>query len=207
MSRTTSTSKVAPQLIATRFTQRNKREAKGRPSFPPARPAPQPESIRRVCGTPVSPGRRYCSECDAATARERMVEIAKVGRVASHAPAPEARRAETQRRHALAKKAWQPSSLPAWLADGLLEAATIFADVAREAGLELVVNNSQFQGTPGDPVFRDLQHAASFRNLQHRLADRQAQPRTGSGRSCVGSARGPRSRPVSDLLCEMPRDL
>ena len=58
------------------------------------------------------------------------------------------------------------------VADGLLEAATIFADSARNAGLELVVNNSQFQGRPGDPAFRDLQHAPSFRNLQHRLADR-----------------------------------
>ena len=58
------------------------------------------------------------------------------------------------------------------VADGLLEAATIFAAAARDAGLELVVNNSQFQGTPGDPVFRDLQRAPSFRNLQHRLADR-----------------------------------
>ena len=35
------------------------------------------------------------------------------------------------------------------VADGLLEAATIFAAAARDAGLELVVNNSQFQGTPG----------------------------------------------------------
>jgi len=58
------------------------------------------------------------------------------------------------------------------VADGLLEAATIFAVTARDAGLELVVNNSQFQGTPGDPAFRDLQVAPSFRNLQHRLADR-----------------------------------
>jgi uncharacterized protein YbjT (DUF2867 family) len=58
------------------------------------------------------------------------------------------------------------------VADGLLEAATIFAAAARDAGLELVVNNSQFQGTPGDPAFRDLQRAPSFRNLQHRLADR-----------------------------------
>jgi uncharacterized protein YbjT (DUF2867 family) len=56
--------------------------------------------------------------------------------------------------------------------EGLLEAATIFAAAARDAGLELVVNNSQFQGAPGDPAFRDLTHAASFRNLQHRLADR-----------------------------------
>jgi len=57
------------------------------------------------------------------------------------------------------------------VADGLLEAATIFAAAARDAGIELVVNNSQLQGVPGDPV-RDLQHAPTFRNLQHRLADR-----------------------------------
>jgi uncharacterized protein YbjT (DUF2867 family) len=49
------------------------------------------------------------------------------------------------------------------VADGLLEATAIFAGAAREAGAELVVNNSQFQGTAEAP---------SFRNLQHRLADR-----------------------------------
>jgi uncharacterized protein YbjT (DUF2867 family) len=56
--------------------------------------------------------------------------------------------------------------------DGLLEAVTIFATTARDAGLELVVNNSQFQGGSSDPVFRDLRYAPTFRNLQHRLADR-----------------------------------
>ena len=45
----------------------------------------------------------------------------------------------------------------------MLEATAIFAGAAREAGTELVVNNSQFQGTAAAP---------SFRNLQHRLADR-----------------------------------
>src|SRR5215475_975740 len=58
------------------------------------------------------------------------------------------------------------------VADGLLEAVAIFAAAARDAGVELVVNNSQFQGRPSEPAFRDLQHAPSFRNLQHRLADR-----------------------------------
>jgi uncharacterized protein YbjT (DUF2867 family) len=59
------------------------------------------------------------------------------------------------------------------VAEGLLEAATIFAAAARDAALELIVNNSQYQGGgPGDPAFRDLKRAASFRNLQHRLADR-----------------------------------
>lgn len=58
------------------------------------------------------------------------------------------------------------------VADGLLEATTIFAAMARDAGLELVVNSSQFQRTPDDSDFRDLRYAPSFRNLQHRLADR-----------------------------------
>jgi CRISPR-associated endonuclease Cas1 len=104
-------------LFATRLTQGNKREAKGRPSVPPAKPAPQPQSVCRVCGKSVTFGRSYCSECDATTARERIVEIAKVGRVASQTPGPQARRAETQRQHALAKNAWQSSSLPTWLND------------------------------------------------------------------------------------------
>jgi uncharacterized protein YbjT (DUF2867 family) len=58
------------------------------------------------------------------------------------------------------------------VADGLLEAATIFAASARDAGLQMVVNNSQFQGTSDDFAFRDLQHAPSLRNLQYRLVDR-----------------------------------
>jgi uncharacterized protein YbjT (DUF2867 family) len=58
------------------------------------------------------------------------------------------------------------------VADGLLEATTIFATTAREAGLELVVNNSQSQGRADDPVLRGLEGAPTFRNLQHRLGDR-----------------------------------
>jgi uncharacterized protein YbjT (DUF2867 family) len=56
--------------------------------------------------------------------------------------------------------------------DGLLEAVTIFGAAARDARLEMAVNNSQFQDTPEHPAFRDLRYAPSFRNLQHRLADR-----------------------------------
>jgi uncharacterized protein YbjT (DUF2867 family) len=48
------------------------------------------------------------------------------------------------------------------VADGLIEATTIFAMAAREAKTELVVNNSQLQGA---------RRAPSFRNMQHGLAD------------------------------------
>jgi uncharacterized protein YbjT (DUF2867 family) len=49
------------------------------------------------------------------------------------------------------------------VADGLLEATTIFAMAAREAETELIVNNSQLQRA---------RKAPSFRNMQHGLADR-----------------------------------
>lgn len=58
------------------------------------------------------------------------------------------------------------------VADGLMEAATIFAAMARNHGLELVVNNSQFQDSPDGTFFRELVGAPTRRNLQHRLTDR-----------------------------------
>ena len=101
--------------LATRLTQGNKREAKGRPSVPLAKPAPRPQNVCRGCWTPVSLGRKRCGECDATTTRERMVEVAKIGRMTAHAAGPLARLADTRRRHASAIRAWKPSSLPAWL--------------------------------------------------------------------------------------------
>jgi uncharacterized protein YbjT (DUF2867 family) len=52
--------------------------------------------------------------------------------------------------------------------DGLLEATTIFAIAAAEAGIELIVNNSQLQTSQ---LF-GARKAPSFRNMQHGLADR-----------------------------------
>jgi len=101
--------------LATRLTQSNKREAKGRPTLPRNKPAPQPENVCRVCGMLVSLGRSHCLDCEASNTRERMVEVAKIGRMSAHAAGPLARLAETRRRHASAITAWQPSSLPAWL--------------------------------------------------------------------------------------------
>jgi CRISPR-associated protein Cas1 len=103
--------------LATRLTQGNKREAKGRPAVPPAKPAPRPQNVCSACGTPVSLGRKRCVECEAIANRARMVEVAKIGRIAAHAAGPQARLAETQRRHALARWSWEPSSQPGWLND------------------------------------------------------------------------------------------
>jgi CRISPR-associated endonuclease Cas1 len=103
--------------FATRLTQGNKRKATGHPVLPPTKPAPQPGNVCRVCGASVSLGRNHCADCEATATRERMVEVAKIGRMTAHAAGPLARLAETRRRHASAISTWQPSTLPTWLTE------------------------------------------------------------------------------------------
>jgi hypothetical protein len=44
-----------------------------------------------------------------------LIEAAKLGRIATHSLDAETLRAKTQRKHAAALAAWQPSELPKWL--------------------------------------------------------------------------------------------
>jgi hypothetical protein len=59
------------------------------------------------------------TSCAVNVAMEHMLEAAEGGRaagpIAAQGADAQARRANTQRRHALAKSAWLPSGLPAWL--------------------------------------------------------------------------------------------
>jgi hypothetical protein len=97
----------------TPLTQRRKREAKG------ARPAavrpPRPQTVCRMCGEAVPRNKNYCKSCAANLARERMVEVAKAGRMESQKAAARAQLAESQRRAAAARQLWDASSLPPWL--------------------------------------------------------------------------------------------
>jgi hypothetical protein len=102
--------------LATRLTQTNKREAKGKaPSLPT--PAPRPENVCLGCGNAVAKGSTRCARCAVAVSTERMLEVARQGRVASKSPESRARVAATQRRHAAAWGKWLPSSQPDWLTE------------------------------------------------------------------------------------------
>ncbi len=109
--------KCAASGPATRLTQRRKREAKGRPSFPSVDPAPRPQCTCRVCGTEATPGHRYCAQCAIDHSAKRLAKVSQQGRVAAHSPAAEGRRAKTQRHQALARWGWRPSNQPAWLSE------------------------------------------------------------------------------------------
>ncbi len=108
--------KPARQLSpATRLTQRRRRQSKGGSSSLPAKPPPRPPAVCRTCGAPIRIGRTYCASCAVTISKEGLVKAARLGRVAAQSREARARHAETQLRHAAAKRAWQASSLPPWL--------------------------------------------------------------------------------------------
>jgi CRISPR-associated endonuclease Cas1 len=115
VSKPTSISKLARQLLATRLTQSRKRSVKG--SDVPSVKAPKPDRVCRGCGATLRHGRSYCAACAGSESSKRMLEIARLGRIATHSPKAEALRAATRRRHAAALKSWQPSEHPRWLTE------------------------------------------------------------------------------------------
>jgi hypothetical protein len=106
---------------ATRLTQRHRREAKSAPSLPAQKPALQPRKICLGCGVPVGPGQRYCVPCAVSTSTERLVQIARKGRVIANSPEVQARRAEKTRQHNRDRWGWVASSQPAWLSSEFYE--------------------------------------------------------------------------------------
>ena len=106
-------SPVAQRRIATRLTQRNKREVKG--SDVPLVKAPKPERVCRGCGKEIKGDSVHCKKCDLQIATRRLVEVAQVGRIAGHTSEAIAKEAATHRKHAQARAAWSPTMQPAWL--------------------------------------------------------------------------------------------
>jgi CRISPR-associated endonuclease Cas1 len=103
------TSTLARRLIATRLTQRNKREVKG--SDVPKVDQPKPEHVCSDCGTKIPRGNELCSKCAKRATRTNF----RVGRHIGQQPQHLAKRASTMRTHRRAIQDWKPSDLPAWL--------------------------------------------------------------------------------------------
>jgi CRISPR-associated endonuclease Cas1 len=102
--------------FTTRLTQANKHEAKGKVIPSPA-PAPKPENVCLGCGKPVAKASTRCANCAVEVSREKMLEVARRGRIASKSSECRARVAATQRRQQTSRWTWQPSSQPSWLTD------------------------------------------------------------------------------------------
>jgi isoleucyl-tRNA synthetase len=106
-------STLARQRVATRLTQRNKREVKG--SDVPEVKQPKPEHVCAGCGKPIKAESSHCANCAIDVATERLVDAARIGRVAARSPEARAKHAASRRRHAEACSKWDASTQPAWL--------------------------------------------------------------------------------------------
>jgi CRISPR-associated endonuclease Cas1 len=103
--------------IATRLTQNNKREAKWAPAQSPLARVPRQQNICAGCGKPVANASTRCGTCAIEISRERLLDVARQGRIASKSPESRARVSATQRRQQTARWNWKPSSQPDWLTD------------------------------------------------------------------------------------------
>jgi CRISPR-associated endonuclease Cas1 len=113
VSKPTSRSKLARQLIATRLTQRNKREVKRSNVLEVKQPKLQ--HVCSGCGKPIKAERNHCANCAIDGATERLVDAARIGRVAARSPEARAKHGTSRRRHAQACSKWDPSTQPTWL--------------------------------------------------------------------------------------------
>jgi len=102
------------RLPATHLTQSNRRNAKGEPNLPVIAP-PRAPHLCRTCGGRITAGHRFCAICKVAVTTQELIKAAEKGRLLSHTPETDAKRAENRRRNAAAQKAWLPSDQPAWL--------------------------------------------------------------------------------------------
>jgi CRISPR-associated endonuclease Cas1 len=103
--------------IATRLTQNNKREAKGALPLPSTISAPRRDNLCRGCGKTIQDGRTNCVRCAVDDATKNMLDAAKIGRQTANSAEAQLKRANTQRKNALAQHAWKSSDQPSWLTE------------------------------------------------------------------------------------------
>jgi CRISPR-associated endonuclease Cas1 len=113
VSKPASPSKLSRRLVATRLTQRKKREVKG--SDVPEVGHPKPEHVCSGCGELIQDRSSHCADCAIEGATQRLSNASSIGRVAARSPEARAKHTASRQRHAEAISAWDESMQPAWL--------------------------------------------------------------------------------------------
>lgn len=103
--------------VPARLTQQRRREAKGAAPLPSLKRGIRPDRICRNCGKGVGEYQTYCRDCGGEISRERMPDVARLGRVAAQKPEAPAKRSAIQKVRARARYDWKPSDQPSWLTE------------------------------------------------------------------------------------------
>lgn len=101
------------ETFPTRLTQQRRSEGRGKEFVPDTRPAPHPMNVCAGCGTTTKRGRN-CPECGREISGGKLVELAKIGRLAATSQGAREKRSATQRKHEAEKRTWRASPKPAW---------------------------------------------------------------------------------------------
>ena len=94
--------------LPTRLTQRRKSEGRGREFTAKTAPARLLPNVCAECGAATKRG-RHCLKCGKQVAGEKLIELARKGRIVTLEADAQRRRSETQRRHEAAKREWRNS--------------------------------------------------------------------------------------------------
>jgi CRISPR-associated endonuclease Cas1 len=98
----------------TRLTQQRRTEAKGKVWISKADP-PKADHLCRGCGKTTTTESTHCADCAVDKATERLIGVARLGRIAARSPEARAKHGVTRRKHAKACSEWDASKHPVWL--------------------------------------------------------------------------------------------
>jgi hypothetical protein len=100
----------------TRLTQQHRTEAKGKVWTSTVKFS-KADHLCRCCGKKIQNRSDSCARCSVSSSTERLIDVARAGRVAGHTPEALAKEGTAQRRHALARSSWSSDQQPAWLTE------------------------------------------------------------------------------------------
>jgi CRISPR-associated endonuclease Cas1 len=94
---------------ATPLTQRRRSEGRGNEYTPTIASAPRPTNICAGCGT-TTKGGQNCPKCEREVSRQKLVEVAKLGRIIGHSPDSRRKQSVKQTQHRAARRLWESSA-------------------------------------------------------------------------------------------------
>jgi CRISPR-associated endonuclease Cas1 len=98
---------------ATRLTQQRRSEGRGNEYVAINKPVAYPANICGGCGSPTKGGQN-CPNCGREISRQKLMDIAKLGRIIGHSAQSRKKQSEAMKRHDVAKREWLSTPKPSW---------------------------------------------------------------------------------------------
>jgi CRISPR-associated protein Cas1 len=101
------------QTLPTRLTQRRRKEGRGKEFTLRTTPVPPPPKVCPGCGATTQAG-RLCPTCGRTVSGEKLIQLAKRGRVVAQSKKSQAKRSLSQTKHEAAKREWRSLPKSGW---------------------------------------------------------------------------------------------